>query len=163
MRPIWLPGVLSMDGSWDKTLEKLYRIFENDFIIGRPLFGELPVWWNNRKVDGQYEEGFWHLITKTEHSIMDRVPDFDRAKRLPWCAPAIINHNDPLVKCWGFVEDNGIIRTYIWLEGWDYVVILEKRRMRIGEVAFLITAYFVEGSKTRKKLLAKYENRINTD
>ncbi len=163
MRPIWLPSVLSMDGPWEKTLEKLYAIFTNDFINGEPKFGLIPVWWDNRKPDGKYDEGFWHIITKTDYTIMDRVPDYERAKRLPWCAPTIINYREPTIKCWDFLEASRRIRTYIWLEDWEYVVILEKRQLDNEEIAILITAFVVYGSSTRKNLLAKYEKRINSD
>ena len=48
------------------------------------------------------------------------------------------------------------MRTYVWLEDWDYVVILEKRKHRIGKIAFLITAFHVEGKSRRINLERKY-------
>lgn len=161
MRPSWLPRVLSLDGTWESTLGKLYNIFEVDFIQGHPFFDEKPVWWDTRKLDGCYEEGFWHIISTTDPNTQDRIPDFERARRLPWCAPTILNHTDRAVKYWDYLESNGRIRTYVWLVEWDYIIILEKRKMRIGEIAFLITAYSIGGSNTRGKLETKYEKRVN--
>jgi hypothetical protein len=161
MKPAWLPNILSLDGTWEDTLEKLYSIFDQDFIQAKPSFNGMPVWWDQRIPDGRYEEGFWHIITVRDQVTQDRIPDYERAKRLPWCAPTITHSEDQAVKCWDYEEADGRIRTYVWLEQWDYVVILEKRQMRLGEVAFLITAYHVSGSSTRKKLAQKYEQRVS--
>jgi len=50
---------------------------------------------------------------------------------------------------------------YLWLENWDYVIVLEKRQLRGGRnIAFLITAFYVEGERTRRNLRRKYESRI---
>lgn len=160
MRPLWLPAILNLDGSWERTIEKLHEIFQRDFIAGKPTLGTIPVWWNNRKLDGRYEEGFWHIITEVDHNTGDRIPDFERAKRLPWCAPTIINWSDPSVKCFDYTEYDGKVKTYIWLEQWDYVVVLIKRNGRLGMVAFLVTAYVIGGKSSREKLRKKYDDRI---
>jgi hypothetical protein len=60
----------------------------------------------------------------------------------------------------------------LWLEAWDYVVVLEKRVLRIeevvvlekrlpriGEVAFLVSAYHVDGDSVRRSLRTKYAKR----
>ena len=164
MKPVWLPNIISLEGDWERsTLRRLYSIFEQDFIQGKPSFENRPVWWDQRKLDGRFDEGFWHIISTTDRETLERIPDFDRAKRLPWCAPVIINCADPAVKCWDYEEAGGKIRTYVWLEHWDYVIIFQKRRARVGEIAFLITAYHVDGSATRKKLAQKYERRIDAN
>jgi len=163
MIPSWLPNVLSLDGTWEHILNRLYAVFESDFVQGKPLFKEKPVWWDTRKLDGFYEEGFWHLISVKDSLTADRIPDYERARRLTWCAPCITNHRDVSIRCWDFEEAHGNIRTYIWLVDWDYLVILEKRNTRIGEIAFLITAYWISGSSIRKKLETKYKNRRDGD
>lgn len=162
MRPAWLPNELSLDGNWESILGKLYKIFEVDFIQGHPNFDDKQVWWDKRKLDGHYEEGFWHIISTTGPNTQDRIPDFERARRLPWCAPTILNHTDRAVKYWDYLESKGEIRTYVWLVEWDYIVILKKRKMKFGEVAFLITAYYISGNNTRKKLEEKYKKRVNS-
>jgi hypothetical protein len=160
MKPAWLPNILSLDGVWEKTLARLYAIFEQDFIINHCFFEDKPVWWDTNKYDDKYDEGFWHIITKDYQDIANRSPDFERARRLPWCAPTISNSYDPAVKCWDYREPNKKVRTYVWLVQWDYVIILEKQKRRIGIIAFIVTAYHVDGSSTRKKLAQKYEQRI---
>lgn len=159
--PGWLPPIVRVDGRWEDVLRMLYGIFTEDFIESGPTFKGLKIQWDKRIVEGNYEEGFWHLITKTDSLSGERLLDSRRAERLPWCAPTISNAENPAVRVWDYLEGNGRIRTYLWLNLWDYVVILEKRPGRSGEIAFLITAYYIEGASTRRNLQRKYEHREN--
>jgi hypothetical protein len=158
--PPWVPHIINVNGIWEQVLNLLYRIFENDFINVTLNYEGRQVKWDNRKLDGKYDEGFWHLITNTDNYTGERIPDYRRAERLPWCGPIISNSGDSCLKVWDYCESNGRIRTYLWLENWDYVVVLEKRSTTTKEVAILITAYYIEGSSTRNKFLGKYNNRI---
>jgi len=158
-RPEWLPDIVSVSGAWNETLANLYSIFVRDFQMTQPLFDELQVWHDRRRPDGVYEEGFWHLITARDNYTGDRLLDPRRAERLPWCAAIIRNSHDDAVKVWDFRERNGVLRTYLWLEDWDYAVVLEKRPHRIGEIAFLITAFYLSFPRSRRNLARKYEER----
>lgn len=160
-KPSWLPECVSTDGAWNDILNRLYEIFHRDIVLGRPRFGNLEVWWDRRTEMGDcYEEGFWHLITKVDKDSGDRLLDSRRAARLPWCAPTITNADDGNVAVWDYKEGTGGIRTYLWLTNWDYVIVLEKRVMRRGEVAFLVTAFYVEGPRRRRALERKHKNRM---
>jgi len=152
----WLPAMLDTDGVWEKTLKRLYVVFKKDFITHECYFNDLPIIWDKRKLDGKYDEGFWHLITKNNQITNNREFDPPRAKRLPWCKPIFEHEPDGEIRIWESRE-NGRINVYLWLENFDYVVIIQKRR----NVAFLITAYFVEGESSRRNLRRKFANRIN--
>lgn len=157
-KPDWLPDIASVNGSWDETRAKLYDIFKTDFIHGKPKLGGYAVWWDRRKLNSDpYEEGFWHLITKKGGE--DRLFDPRRAERLPWCVPTISNTGSSEVIVWDYEEARRKIRTYIWLKNWDYVIILQKRRKRIGTIAHLITAFHAEGDSTKRNLRRKFEAR----
>ncbi len=163
--PEWLLEMMNLDGEWETTLTRLYALFTIDFKKSSFRYSGILVWWNRyiREDDEhKYEEGFWHLITEDDFSTgtLNRVPDYQRAKRLPWCRPAIVNSNDPIIKIWEYQEGNGKIRTYLWLEHFDYVIILEKRNTeKYGDIMYLITAHHVGGDSTRHKLNNKYINR----
>lgn len=154
--PEWLPPMVSVDGVWEKVLNNLYSIFENDFKKKQPLLDGKRVWWDRRILEGDKEEVFWHLITRTDKQHGDRLLDSRRAERLPWCAPTINNAQDVSVKFWLYREGNGRLRAYVWLEDWDYVIILEKRQLRVGYVFFLITAYHIDGENQKRYLRGKY-------
>jgi hypothetical protein len=160
--PLWLPPIISVDGEWETVLQKLYLIFNYDFKENLKTLNDLPVWYDRNKKDGLYEEGFWHLITKTDHSSdsKERLFDQRRAERLPWCGPTISNAADIEVKVWDYLEGRMKTNTYLWLEKWNYIIILEKRKLRRGNVYFLKTAYHVQGASTQRKLHNKYNNRI---
>ena len=156
-RPEWLPEIVNVNGEWDEILRRLYQIFDQDFRKSECAFEERQIFWDKRVVEGPYEEGFWHLITKTASPTGERLPEPRRAERLPWCKPTLTNSRDSAVKVWDHKE--GRTRTYVWLEHWDYVIVLEKRKQRIGEIAFLITAFFVDGDSSRRNLRRKYQAR----
>lgn len=159
--PDWLPPMLTLSGTWDKIVSSLYAIFERDFKQGKPKFQHYMVWWDQRVLSGQhYEEGFWHLISRDDKSSGGRIPDFRRAERLPWCAPVITRSNDSAINVWNYQESRGEIRTYVWLENWDYCVILEKLRQHAKAVAMLVTAFHVDGPSQRRSLRNKFAKRV---
>lgn len=155
MTPTWLPALNDTDGIWEEVLLRLYSVFQKDFISDGCAYNGLPVTWDRRKIDSPYEEGFWHLISKVDPVNKERPFDPPRAKKLSWCKPCIENCLDKNVKIWN-MKEKGRIQVYIWLEYFDYVVVLQRR----NKVAFLVTAFHVGGASTKKKLQTKYNNRI---
>ena len=51
------------------------------------------------------------------------------------------------------------MRIYLWLEQYEYVIILERKAKRLGMVAFLVTAFHVDGPQRREGLERKYRKR----
>lgn len=161
-KPHWLPSIVTVDGEWKDVLSMLYGIFDRDIKQAKRFIQGKPVWWDRRILEGeQYEEGFWHLISKDDQKTKDRLFDPRRAERLPWCGPTISNADDSAVKVWDFKEASGRLRTYVWLEDWDYVLILEKRSQKTGEIAFLITAFYVDGDSKKRDLRKKLESKVS--
>lgn len=156
--PSFLPEMLNLDGGWESVLEKLYTVFKKDFIDNNVFYNNSKIIYDKRKIEGDKEEGFWHLITKEDEKL-GRIPDYDRAKRLPWDKPTIENHSDPVIKSWDYLEGSGKIRIYLWLENYDYVIILQKNAGRGKHLIVLITAFYVEEYK-KKDLQKRYEKRI---
>ena len=154
--PKWLPPKIDTNGVWEIVLIKLYNVFDNDFIIKKCHFDTYKIIFDDRKIDSPYEEGFWHLISQVNHTTNQREPDFPRAQKLPWCKPVIENHNDDLIKCWDYEEADKRIRTYIWLEDSDYIVIIENKKA----IAFLVSAFHVYDEFSRLKLTRKYSKRV---
>lgn len=151
--------MVNVNGDPHEVFDILYGIFQADFqCADRQLMG-LRVWWNRRIIDPPYEEGFWHLITRKDYGSGERLLDFRRAERLSWCGPTISNCTDGCVKVWDYGEGDGRVRTYVWLEPNDYIVILEKKSNRLGTVAFLVTALHVDGRQKREDLERKYQKR----
>lgn len=160
-RPAWLPPIISLDGVWEEILIRLYNVFEQDFKRTKKILWNMEVWCDRtiRKELG-YEEGFFHLIEREDYSSGERLFDPRRAERLPWCGPTISNVSDAAVKAWYWLDRKRKVRIYVWLEKFDYVIILEKRQFRIGTVAFLVSAFYVDGPSKRRDLHRRYDERV---
>ena len=158
--PAWLPDLLSLTGNRQGVITALYEVFRRDFVIAQPTFQGQRIGWDRQtRVDGVHDDGFWHLVTRENTRTGERQIDDRRAERLPWCAPTLTHADDPEVRVWDYREGHGRLRTYMWLEVFDYVVVLESRNTRAGPVMVLVTAYHVDGERTRNQLGRKYAKR----
>ncbi|MBL8646627.1 MAG: hypothetical protein JNL46_05185 [Sphingosinicella sp.] len=146
-----LPDPIDMNGEWVSTLNRLYTCFLSIFYANPRLLanGRLLVC-DGRCLDDNKEEGFWHIISKTERG--ERLPDYDRARCMPWI-PAMLNGTAPGISRWRYQEGSGAMRQYYWLEEERYVLILEEGR----NVTSLVTAYYVQswGAKDLERRRAK--------
>jgi hypothetical protein len=156
--PTFLPPILSLDGEIDKIISMLYDIFQKDFKETEVYHKNIKIVYNNKiEQDGAgKEEGFWHVITKDD-KVNGRLIDNRRAERLHWAKPLIESEENNEIKIWEYIEgtrDKGI-RTYIWLENYQYVVILQNKK----DSYYWVTAFYVENWK-RRELYKKYEKKI---
>jgi hypothetical protein len=161
--PEWLPELIQVGGNWGELVETLYNVFKRDFIFGGPRYDGLPVWHDKKKLDGDTkEEGFWHCITRTDYQTGDRLPEYERAKKLTWCRATIDNSQTPDVLDFDYEESSGRIRRYLWVHECDYVVILEKVIRKKKIIAYLlITAFPLDGASSRRKIERKYDERVS--
>jgi hypothetical protein len=172
-RPTWLPDHVPFSGDWDGFVRTLYAIFESDFKNGRPRYRSCPIW-HNQRVESDcpfgFEEGFWHLVTRdqwtynpqTRRKEKERLPELDRAGRVPWAKPIADNESDDPVLVWDFEDETRkgkVTRTYLWLRDFDYVVILQKQTKRFGDIFMLVTSFYVDIESKRKDLLSRYDRR----
>ncbi len=159
--PSWLPPLASVEGPLDETIDRLYQVFTQDFKDAGCKYGNVPVQFSRRVLAGeQHEETFWHVVSK-EKSRGTGIRNFDscRARRLPWCKAIIEHTHEESVTVWKDYV-NRKLRTFLWLEAHDYVVVLEEGTRRDGEIAILVTAYCVEGRSTRRRLRNSYRRRL---
>jgi hypothetical protein len=159
MVPDWLPGLLVTDGDWDTVVTSLYAVFCRDFKHDGPRLNGLPVSWDDRILDGPYEEAFWHLITGNDPKTGQRLFEPDRSKRLAWCGAVIRNADDAAVLQWVYRE-KGQLRTYVWLKDFDYVVVLKGVPSSAPGYYFLITGFHLTGDSQRRNMRRRYERRV---
>lgn len=105
-------------------------------------------------MDEGKEAIFWHLTDKGRKP--NRLPDTNRSARLSWVRPMLLRCPDPEILDWD-VEEDGVIKTYVWLKNHDFVVIM--KRMPDGRRR-LLTAHYLDYSDMRDKLQKKYDRRI---
>lgn len=158
--PSFLPAILSLEGAWEVILEKLYEVFRDDFKTRQLRHESKRVFYDGRILPSSRgkEEGFWHLITREDLSTKVRLPDFDRAARLPWARPIIESNQRPEIIVFDYAEGprKKGIRRYLWLKDWNYLVIMQHR----GNVFYLNTAMYIDFEGKRRDLKRKYENRL---
>lgn len=171
--PAWLPPHIPFGGDWDTFVKALYIVFDKDFKKVWPRFRTCPVWHDHRIESGDrygFEEGFWHLVSRDEwvwnpksrRKEKDRLPEFDRAGRLPWARPIIDHEAAVEMLTWDFDQDTNrgtTVRTYVWLKDHDYVVILERQPKQKGDIFMLVTSFFVNFESKRRDLQSRYERR----
>jgi len=151
--PKWLPPKTTVNGTFREILSRLYKVFQSDFVDGKPKYKKCRICWDQRKIESLYDECFWHLITKEIDD--ERLLDPERAKRLPWCAPVIMHVDEDVVLCWNENRPKNKIYTHLWLKEWDYIVVLSRGR---NNQYYLVTAYYVEGRSTYRRLSRRYNN-----
>ena len=156
--PSFLPPLLDLDGDWDAILSRLYGVFVKDFKESNTYHCGIKVIYNGTiRPDGfGKEEGFWHAVSRTDDNTGDRLIDYPRAKRLPWAKPLMESPDRPEIKVWQYQEgttDKGL-RTYIWLEKYDYVLILQRKK----KVFYWVTAFYVDWWK-KKEFRKKFDSK----
>jgi hypothetical protein len=154
--PEWLPELFPVNPWQHDTFDALYRLFERDFKVSQPMYDGQTVWFFPEMEDGK-EKIFWHLTSRDDKDAGDRLPDLRRSERLPWVRPMLDHPEKAEILAWDHEEGDGTVKTYIWLENYDFIVIMKKYpdgRRR------LITSFWVEYGNTRRKLRKKYDRRI---
>lgn len=148
----FLPEIIRFTGDWDAFVALAYRVFKVDFLDSSPRFHGHRVSVNRSKKDGSsMEEGFWHLITRDDKKLKERLPDFPRAERITWARPLIENHSTTDMDCWRYLEGNGRVRHYLYAKEVDYLVILEESPKSF----FLVTGFYVDSDWKRRELESK--------
>ena len=172
--PDWLPDMFCVDPWTLNTYDGLYSIFCRDIRDHDLRYMQNEVWIFPEKEDGR-EKIFWHLTTryvKTRkiprrkkkfypadqiYSAEGRSLDLRRCERLPWVRGLIENAKELEVLAWDYEEGDLKIKTYVWLKGLDFVVIMKKY---LDNKRRLITSFYVDKGSKRKDFKRKFANRI---
>lgn len=144
----FLPEIILYKGDWHAFVTLAYCVFKTDFLDSSPRFHSQRVTVNLKKDESPKEEGFWHLITREDKKVKERLPDFPRAERITWVRPIIENYSTTGMDCWRYLEGNGRVRHYLYARAEDYLVILEES----AKSYFLVTGFYVDSEWKRKDL-----------
>lgn len=151
----WLPALFPVNPWQADTFDNLYLIFRAGFVDCQASYNGLPVWIFPEREDGK-EKIFWHLTSRDQDG--ERLPDLRRCERLPWSRPILDNHHLGMeVLAWDYDEGHGVTKTYVWLQNYDFVVIMKKYP---DATRRLITSFWLEYENTKRKMRKKYQNRI---
>ena len=152
--PDWLPSLILLNdygGDWSRYFAELYRAFQADFMAQSMSFQGMPLSCKRHPLIEGKEATFWHLISEGKIEA-ERTPDLRRCERIRWPRAIIEHAADPLVKMWEN-ERKGEVRTLLWLESQEYLVVMANRPTYI----LIWTAYTVTQSHMKRKLRQEYE------
>jgi hypothetical protein len=93
-----------------------------------------------------------------ESTSRQREIDYRRAERLPWARPLMEGPPRSEILVFDHSEgpkDKGA-RRYIWLEQYDYVLILQKKK----KAFFWVTAFYIDSEWKRKDLRNKFTEKL---
>jgi hypothetical protein len=148
----WLPDLVKYNGktSFDEYYEAVYTYFKNDFVDSRPIFKGKNVGLQiEPKVNGK-EQTFHHITTEGDEP--NRKISSSRCERIRW-NKAIIESDWVGLKIWTTKYPKNQLRTIIWFEQMDYMVVLREAK---GYYVF-ITAYPIDKEHTKRKLTKLYD------
>jgi len=155
--PAWLPAMFPMSPWSEVVMESLYSIFLRDFVRDPAHYLGHEVWFFPEKERGK-ELIFWHLVEREDPPRSgNRFPDFRRSERLPWARAMLENAREPEVLAWDYEEGDGDIRTYVWLQYFDYLIVM--KRYKDGRRR-LITAHWLDYESKRRNLVKKFDKRV---
>ncbi|MDH7462182.1 hypothetical protein QEG73_12865 [Chitinophagaceae bacterium 26-R-25] len=144
------------DGNFENYFHAVYEVFEQDFIKSSPYFNKQKVSAQKHpEVDGIHRT-FYHITHEGEDE-KSRTPDIRRMERIRFPKFCITScpHDDLLV--WKNKRGKDT-RVLIFNEDQEYLIVLTERN---GYYLFW-TAYLVEQSHTKRKLIKEYQDFIKT-
>jgi hypothetical protein len=149
----WLPDLVKYDPATllDKYYDEVYSYFKDDFIHSRPVFQNKAVGLQVEPIVNGKEQTFHHITTEGEEP--NRTISIPRCERILW-NKSIIEANHFAIKIWKARYPKNQLRTIIWFEEKDYVIILREAR----EYCVFITAYPIDYNHTKRKLRKSYED-----
>lgn len=155
-----LPELIDIDiNEYSQKIELLYQIYLDELykprinILGREITCRM------NPLDADKHECFWHLITEGNP---ERTPDFERIRRLHWCAYILNNYKSSEIICWEkpWKTSKGTQRrVFFWLENEKYLVILGENRKKTSFE--LITAYHVTYPGTLRSIARDKESCVD--
>ena len=151
----WLPPLVLLadfQGDWENYFEAVYAYFKHDFVDSQPIFQGKQLRLKRHPVEQGKEATFWHLISEGKNEE-ERTPDLRRCERVRWPRTIIEKGSEPVIKIWGN-ERKGEKRICLWLEEYEYLVVLAERT----DYLLLWTAYLVTYPHQKRKLQKEYES-----
>lgn len=137
----------------DEVFDYLYCFFDEDFVKQRTMLaGSIYLDPKGQGMRNGREEVFWHITTRDRTirvregnryvNRSTRPLDPDRASRLDWIRPIVMNHCHADIKLFYRKETKGKkpVRLYLWAYDHDFVVIVQKLG---ASDAFLVTSFYI--------------------
>lgn len=156
--PDWLKPIIKLEdfnGDVHKYIEHIFSIFEQDFILNKPIFNKEKVF-HNKSDSGGKPACFVHITTEENKETGERELSLRRCERLSWIKAVIENSDDLAVLVWKKEQNTNKrfdTRIYLFLHEEDFLVILQPQK-KYGH--YMITAIYVDNPNQKRKHLKSY-------
>ncbi|MGH2327830.1 hypothetical protein ACRCD5_05860 [Campylobacter taeniopygiae] len=141
-------------GQCSNEIDKInlaYNVFIRDFVDSKCFLSNILIESKTTQkikvYNFEFNETFWHIISRKNNN--QRCFDALRAERIGWIKCIIMDYNKPYIKMFYFYEKNHKIRLYLWLEQYDFVVILE-RIISNSKEAYIVTSFYIDNQKKER-------------
>jgi hypothetical protein len=133
---------------------ELFEIFKKDF-IDNPFKidnSKVKIILEKSRIPGfrQYPETFVHIITRLSPMRGKRNFEPERANRIHWIKPILLQKDNSKIKFFEFADDDGILKYHYWFKEMNFMIVLKP----ISPDVLIITAFCVD-----KMDRNKYNNR----
>jgi hypothetical protein len=140
-------------GNWQNFYEFVYQCFQEDFVKNRMKnFNGKEVKLKRYPLSVDNKEATFYHMTHEGKDEQNREPDLRRMERIRWPKYLMMNSKHPKLKVWRNKRgrDENIL---IFEEEESYLLVLADR----GDYILPWTAYMVEHSHRKRKLIKEYE------
>lgn len=148
---------LSIDGPNDEQMTIMYGHYLNDIVKNTLNINGIPLTFNNNASRHPICRGkhqcFEHIITRESKHSGKRNFDPERANKIHWIRPILENFDDPKIKYFEALNDDGKNQLFYWYEEKDFIIILRE----IIPSLLLITSFCID-KEERYGLKKRYEN-----
>lgn len=155
-----LPDLLAIDiNNYVNEIDNLYQIYLKELYEPKITVLGKSITCRKNPLDEDKHECFWHLITEGNP---DRIPDFERIKRLHWCSFILQNYMSSEITCWEKpckTPKGTQRRVFLWLDSEKYLIVLGENRAKNSFE--LITSYYVTHYGTLKSITRDSKNCVD--
>lgn len=156
--PAWLKPIVRLEdfnGEVDIYLGHIFSLFEQDFINSQVFFRGKKVIYDKTDDNGR-PSAFVHITTEENRNTTEREICLRRCERISWIRAIIENCEEPQVLVWEKEQATSkrrAIRTYLFLEQEDFLVILQE----IKHGHYMVTAIYVDSPHQKRKHLKEHK------
>jgi len=124
--------------------DELFEVFKTDFIDNPFLVdtSKVKIIHAKSKLPGftKYPETFVHIITRKSTISEKRSFEPERANRIHWIKPILLQKADNRVKFFKFTDEDGVLKDHYWFQEMDFMIVLKP----ISKDVLIITAFCVD-------------------
>jgi hypothetical protein len=143
-----------------EQIKVFYDIYKTDFV-------DTPLIINGKQIKiiskipivaqyKEYQETFYHIITRKSNIAKMRLYECNRANRIHWIKPILLNHPHKDILYYKWKDEDGICKEHYWLISKSFMVVLKN----VDPDKQIVTSFCVDADE-KLKYFERYDNFRN--